>query len=316
MRLPFALVELPGAPGLGGSARWGAIDASLHRAKGVGASLVVFPECALTGYAPWGPDPRLDVGAAREALAERARATGLHVVLGWDAGDRCTLALAMPDGTVHIYDKQHPTPTEAGRWRRGRSAGIVPTAFGRVGLLVCADVLHPRVWEPLRGEVDLVVVAAAWPDYVGRLARIPAPLRPLARPVTEGSGPWRDTLLARAAASLGVPVVVCDATGPLRGAGPLPSHDSEGFRAASAAWDGRGVPVPLTTVPGAAGGRKGPLQRHETPEAGGMGPNVLVGEIVPGCTRSEAQLPRFDAGWRAFARGYDVVARARRRVGR
>ena len=301
MRLPFVLVELPGAPDPGGAARWGAIDESLRYAQGVGASLVVFPECALTGYAPWGPDPRLDVGATRAALVERARATGVHLVLGWDAGDYCTLALATPGGTIHTYDKQHPTPTEAGRWRRGRSAGIVPTAFGRVGLLVCADVLHGRVWEALRGRVDLVVVAAAWPDYVGRLAHLPAALRPLARPVTEGAGPWRDTLLARAAASLGVPVVVCDARGPLRAGDIAASAGTvEGFRAASGAWEGSGFPVPLTRAP----------------EAGGGGEGVLVGQLVPGCTWSEAQVPRIDPGWRAFAGAYDGVARLRARFSR
>ena len=291
--LRVALAELPGAPEPAGSgalaARWARIDAALETARGGGAKLVVFPECALTGYAPWGPAPGLDVRAARARLGERARATGLHVVLGWDAGDRCTLALATPDGAVHAYDKRHPTPTEARRWRAGRTPGIVPTVFGRVGLLVCADVLHARAWEGLCGEVDLVVVAAAWPDYVGRLARLPAPLRPLARPVTEGSGPWRDTLLARAAASLGVPVVVCDATG------PLPSHDAESFRTASAAWDARGAPLPLAKPP-----------RTETAD-----PAVRVVDLTPGCVVAAPQPPALDTEWRLFAAAYDAASRLR-----
>jgi predicted amidohydrolase len=292
--LRVALAELPGAPEPPGpgalAARWARIDDALETARGADAGLVVFPECALTGYAPWGPDPCLDVRAARARLGERARATGLHVVLGWDAGDRCTLALATPDGAVHAYDKRHPTPTEARRWRAGRTPGIVPTVVGRVGMLVCADVLHARAWEGLCGQVDLVVVAAAWPDYVGRLARLPAPLRPLARPVTEGSGPWRDTLLARAAARLGVPVVVCDATGPL-----LPSRDAERFRTASAAWDGRGAPVPLAK----------PLRTENAD------PRVLLSDLAPGCVVAAPQPPALDTGWRLFAAAYDAASRLR-----
>ena len=301
MRLPFALVELAGAPAPRQTARWDVVEDAIARARDAGARLVVFPECALTGYAPWGPDPRLDVAATRDTLAARARAAGVHVILGWDAGDRCTLALATPDGAVHTYEKQHPTPTEARRWQRGGSAGIVPTAFGRVGLLVCADVLHRRAWEGLRGRVDLVVVAAAWPDYAGRLARLPPPLRPLARPVTEGSGPWRDRLLARAATSLGVPVVICDARGPLRAELPATSEPNvEGFRAASAAWDGHGAPLPLEARPG----------------TGDTGGSILVGHLVPGGTRRDAQAPDMEPDWRAFAGAYDGVARLRAALSR
>ena len=82
--------------------------------------------------------------------------------------------------------------------------------------------------------------------------------------------------------------------------GEYSEADVEGFRAASGAWDGRGSPVPLTRAP----------------EAGGGGEGVLFGELVPGRTLSEAQVPRIDPGWRAFAGAYDGVARLRARFSR
>ena len=64
-------------------------------------------------------------------------------------------------------------------------------------------------------------VASAWPTYENRKAP------PGLQWVFRESCAYRDTMIARAAAALGVPVILADATGP-------------GLRGECGLWDGRG----------------------------------------------------------------------------
>ena len=292
--LRVALLGLPGAPdvlGRGalpaprnapGPSRRERIARAIAAAGAAGAQVVLTPECAWPGYAPGATgDGGLDtLGWAAEAAA----AAGVHLALGVDAGRWAGLAWFAPDGAMSVHPKRFPTPAESRAWDAGPGAQVRATPFGAVGLLVCADVLHRRAWEDLAGRVDLVCVAAAWPDYDGRLARLPAPVRPLARPVVEGSAGWRAAWLPRAARAVGAPVVLCDARG------PRTDVPGEGFLDAPGAWDAGGAPLPLRVVP------------QDDADTVLRLVDVPVGRVAPrGAAAS-------DAGWRAFAAGYRAAA--------
>ena len=41
----------------------------------------------------------------------------------------------------------------------------MPTPWGRIGLAICADMIYRKVWDNYRGQVDLGVIASAWPNF-------------------------------------------------------------------------------------------------------------------------------------------------------
>jgi predicted amidohydrolase len=235
--MPFtaAAVELPGRGGTRAD-RLAAADEAVDRAVAAGAALVLLPEAYLPGYthaaAAEGP-------AARGWLATTARRHGITLAMGYVDGDACLLGVTTPDGTHTTYTKRFLAPAEARVWRPGDRAVLVDTPVGRLGLAICADVLQLDTWAPFRGAVDAVLVAAAWPDYQGRLTTLPRAARPALRWLFATSNPYRDDLLARAARAVGAPVLFANATGPLAGAeafsGGTCIYDADGQRIATGA---------------------------------------------------------------------------------
>lgn len=261
--MKVAPLTLPGNAGTPAERRTWA-ERATARAVAAGAELVVLPEACFPGY----HHHRADAEAEARAFA---CGQGVHVVTGFLQGDGNFAGVGGPDGAWSTYRKRFPTPDESRFWRAGSAPGIVATPLGRVGLLVCADLLHPEAWAALVGRVDVVAVCAAWPDYVGR--RGPAPTRPVVAWLRRASVPHRDALLAAGARATGVTVVFADAAGRWR--------DREGFTAGGGVWfpDGevrRGATVVADT-------------RTRPP-----GPPV-----------------RLSTGWRLFGAAYDRAARRR-----
>ncbi len=255
-------------------------------AAAAGAGLVAFPEAFLPGYAHRAAPP--EVARRGRALAvELATAHGVVVTLGVVDGDVCACLLATPAGEVHVLPKRYPTPGESRVWRPGGVTPPVRTSVGRVGVLVCADVLHAAAWRPLRGEVDLVVVAAAWPDYRGREEALPPWQRRLLGRVLQDSNAWRDEVLARGARYVGAPVVLANAVGP-NAAGAA----EEGFSGGSGGWS--------------ASGERLESARHALTD----GAVVLV-EVGPAQGPASSRLGR-SPGWALFAAGYRIAAQLRR----
>ncbi len=228
-------------------------DHAIAEARERGAVVAVLPEAYLPGYAhaPAEEGPR-----ARTWLAGAARRHAMTIAMGYVDGDRCVLGVTTPDGAHAAYTKRFLSPDEARAWRPGTAPLIATTPAGRFGLLVCADVLHVDAWVPYMGRVDAVLVAAAWPDYRGRLATVPAPTRPAARWLFRDSNPYRAELLARAARAVGAPVVFANATGPFQG--------EENFSGGSRVYGADGAVLaegPLAVAPLVPGAPRGPL-RH------------------------------------------------------
>lgn len=116
-----------------------------------GAELVLFPECATTGYFVTDriaglaePVP----GPSSERLARLARGTGVHLMVGMieRAGDKYydDAILFTPEGTHHAYRKTHLFGPERTIFTSGDGPVVVDTALGRLGLTVCYDLMFPE----------------------------------------------------------------------------------------------------------------------------------------------------------------------------
>lgn len=137
-----------------------------HRAR-LDADLVVFPECAITGY-----------GAADAAEARRLAIepefldplVGKGILVGalQREGDAVhnVATLFLPDGSRHEYRKTHLPFMGADRFcTPGDALDPVDTPWGRIGVLVCFDLRFPEPARTLalRGA-DLIVVPTNWPQ--------------------------------------------------------------------------------------------------------------------------------------------------------
>jgi predicted amidohydrolase len=161
------------APSLGEvAANLPAIRSAASTAASSGASLVVFPECALTGY-PFSRASALEVaspadGPVAAELGSLAASLGVHLAVGHieSSGDDLYDALSLfgPDGTrLATYRKAHLFSTERSVYAPGSGPMVVSTALGTLGLTVCYDLIFP---EYVRALVDagatMIINATNW----------------------------------------------------------------------------------------------------------------------------------------------------------
>jgi predicted amidohydrolase len=156
----------------------------LHAAADRGARLIVFPECALTGYCFTSKDEALPhaqplPGPATETLAEDCRRRDVFVVAGLlELGERGELfnscMLVGPSGFIAGYRKIHLPCLGIDRFTTPGDRPFAVHDLGglRVGMNICYDGSFPessRVLTLL--GADLVVLPTNWPP--GALTTIP-----------------------------------------------------------------------------------------------------------------------------------------------
>ncbi len=161
-----------------------AIRQGLHQAADLGARLIVFPECALTGYCFASKDEALPhaqslPGPASTALAEDCRQRDVFAVVGLlERGKGGELfnscMLVGPEGLVGSYRKIHIPFMGVDRFVTpgDRPFGVHDLGGLRVGMNICYDGGFPesaRVMTVL--GADLVVLSTNWPT--GALATVP-----------------------------------------------------------------------------------------------------------------------------------------------
>jgi predicted amidohydrolase len=157
----------------------------LHRyiddAADGGASLVVFPECALQGYPPlamhdkaglqrvWASAVDIATDARVAEIAEHAIARSIHVIYGLHerGGEPGVIynsaVLVGPQGYIGTYRKVHLGNSEQQVWRRGSHWPVFDTAIGKIGMLICVDKAWPESTRELtfRGA-ELLIMPTAW----------------------------------------------------------------------------------------------------------------------------------------------------------
>ena len=120
------------------------------------ADLVVFPECATTGYFLGG------------RLGEIARENALTMAVGAytrkDDGVYDSQFLFGPDGRcLAVYDKAHLFASERESCRPGDRPCVVETALGKIGMTICYDFIFPDYVRHLVDlGADLIVNSTNW----------------------------------------------------------------------------------------------------------------------------------------------------------
>jgi 5-aminopentanamidase len=148
----------------------------LAEARELGADLVVFPECALTGYIYDSREDSLAAGLDINgpevaAFLEQCRRHDIHAVVGLleRRGDSVhnTAVLAGPDGLIGVYRKRHLPGMGADRFTEEPTDDDLPvfeTPIGRIGIMICYEIRFPEVARSmaLRGA-DIIALPTNWP---------------------------------------------------------------------------------------------------------------------------------------------------------
>jgi predicted amidohydrolase len=171
----------------------GIIRERLHAAAGQGARLIVFPECALTGYAyeskdeAW-PHGEPIPGPSTATVAEDCRRLGVWAAFGMLERDEATgalyntCALVGPDGSTATYRKIHLPYLGVDRFTTPGDRPFAVHDLGglRIGMNICYDGSFPessRVLTLL--GADLVVLPTNWPPGARTTSRYLVPARAL-----------------------------------------------------------------------------------------------------------------------------------------
>ncbi len=151
------------------------ILAKLREAAGGGARLVVFPECALTGYGFETRDEALDhaepiPGPSTRAVIEACSELGTFAILGLleRDGDRLfnVATLLGPEGVVGTYRKIHLPFLGVDRFANpgDRPLEVLDAVGLRLGMHICYDGTFPETGRVLTLlGADVLVLPTNWP---------------------------------------------------------------------------------------------------------------------------------------------------------
>ena len=146
-----------------------------QRAADEGATLVVFPELSLSGYAYAAPTDALDPDEARLApLRAIAHSHNIEIVVGAPVLSNAGLHIGAfafhADGTHTVHAKQHLAHEEQQAYVSGKAHVPFLLAEERIGLAICADVSTPSHAKAAADGGATVYVAASLisPDDDGR----------------------------------------------------------------------------------------------------------------------------------------------------
>jgi predicted amidohydrolase len=142
-----------------------------------GAQLVVFPECAISGYGfselepAWAAAEQIP-GPTTDALQALCAEADAYVVVG--LLERVTeeivynsAALVGPDGLLGIYRKAHLPLLGVDRYVTPGDTGfrVWETPVGRIGMLICYDLRFPEAMRAVAlNGADVVALPTNWPD--------------------------------------------------------------------------------------------------------------------------------------------------------
>jgi predicted amidohydrolase len=147
-----------------------------HEARKKGARIVVFPECALTGYCFSDFDEVLSVaepvpGPSTRQLEKTCRELDIFLLMGLvekhDGACYNAAVLIGPQGVVGIYRKIHLPFLGLDRFV---SPGNIPftvhnTPWGKLGWLICYDGSFPESARVLALKgAEIVALLTNWPD--------------------------------------------------------------------------------------------------------------------------------------------------------
>ena len=144
------------------------IKKGIRKAANTRVRLLLFPECAVTGYPP---RDILSAAAAdfaktdriHEKLQEQAMERHMFLVVGsiiWDNGRFFNGAICFrPDGKRDIYRKRALWGWDRDHFSEGEDSGVVQIDSFRVGIRICYEVRFPEYFRELcRQQTDLNLI--------------------------------------------------------------------------------------------------------------------------------------------------------------
>jgi len=146
------------------------------------AELVIFPECALTGYcfdsleeAAQFAEP-ID-GPSSKAIADACNETGTHAVVGFIEKDGSSFynaaMLVGPNGIIGNYRKVHLPFLGVDRFLTpgDKQFRVFDLPFGRIGINICYDASFPEAARALKLlGAELILLPTNWPTGAWRTA--------------------------------------------------------------------------------------------------------------------------------------------------
>ena len=144
------------------------------------AELVIFPECALTGYCFNSLEEAAEFaepvpGPSSDMIAEVCRETHTHAVVGFieKDGDRFFNAamLVGPNGPLGTYRKVHLPFIGVDRFLTAgdRPFAVAELPLGKIGINICYDVSFPEASRALKLlGAELIVLPTNWPPDAWR----------------------------------------------------------------------------------------------------------------------------------------------------
>ncbi|HXU39088.1 MAG TPA: carbon-nitrogen hydrolase family protein [Blastocatellia bacterium] len=154
----------------------------LGEATDAAAELVIFPECALTGYCfnsleEATPFAESIAGPSFEAIAEACHKTGAYAVVGFIEKDGSNFynaaMLVGPNGIAGSYRKVHLPFLGVDRFLKSgdRPFNIIELPFGKIGVNICYDASFPEAARALKLlGAELIVLPTNWPTGAWRTA--------------------------------------------------------------------------------------------------------------------------------------------------
>ncbi len=155
------------------------------------AKLVMFPECALTGYAYNSLEEAIPFaepidGPSSEIVAQACRQADAYAVVGFIEADKDRFynaaMLVGPDGVVGGYRKVHLPFIGIDRFLTpgDRQFEVFDLPFGKVGLNICYDISFPEAARVLKLKgAELIALITNWPEAAWRSPEFVANTRAL-----------------------------------------------------------------------------------------------------------------------------------------
>jgi 5-aminopentanamidase len=152
----------------------------INQAAEQAAQLVIFPECALTGYCfaaleEAKPFAETINGESANMIAEVCHQTGVHTIVGFIENDgenfyNAAMVIA-PDGLVGAYRKVHLPFLGVDRFLKpgDRPFQVFDTGLGKIGVNICYDINFPEAPRVLKlAGAELYVLPTNWPTGAWR----------------------------------------------------------------------------------------------------------------------------------------------------
>ena len=144
------------------------IRAGAEEAGKAGVRLLLFPECAVTGYPPRSIHAASDVDFEKvsrihDRIQELAEKHKIYVVAGTmikeeDSCFNCAMVF-MPDGKRMIYRKRALWGWDRESFAEGHDAGIFTADSMKIGVRICFEVRFPEYFRELyREQTDLNLI--------------------------------------------------------------------------------------------------------------------------------------------------------------